>query len=94
MKYIDQEEQNMIESFEQALADDSVTPSSLGQREEYQTQWQDRVVNTQARRPVTLRLQHRDIQAFKIEAQKKGIPYQTLLSSVVHQYASGDLVQK
>lgn len=94
MKYIDKEEQNIIESFESAIDEWKIIPSTHTQRDEYQSDWSKLVTNTQARKPVTLRLQYRDIQAFKIQAEKKGIPYQTLLSSVVHQYASGNLIEK
>ena len=94
MTYIDTEEKDIIESFEQALEKWEILPSDISSRQKMQSAWQQRWANTNARKPVTLRLQHRDILAFKIEAQKKGIPYQTLLWSVIHQYASGDLVMK
>lgn len=40
---------------------------------------------------ITLRLNMADLAAIKRKAQETGIPYQTLISSVVHQYASGRL---
>ncbi len=40
---------------------------------------------------ITLRLNMADIAAIKRKAQETGIPYQTLISSVVHQYAAGRL---
>lgn len=40
---------------------------------------------------ITLRLNMSDLAAIKRKAQETGIPYQTLISSVVHQYASGRL---
>lgn len=40
---------------------------------------------------ITLRLNMADLAAIKRKAQETGIPYQTLIASVVHQYASGRL---
>lgn len=44
------------------------------------------------RRPVTVRLDTRDLAALKNLAEREGLPYQTLLSSVLHKYVSGSLV--
>lgn len=40
----------------------------------------------------TARLTLEDFDGFKSVAEKKGIPYQTLLSSVIHGYINGQLV--
>ena len=44
--------------------------------------------------PVGIRLPQRDIQRVKSVALQRGIPYQTLISSVIHQYLDGNLVEK
>ncbi len=44
--------------------------------------------------PVGLRLPARDLQRVKSVALQRGIPYQTLISSIVHQYLDGNLVEK
>jgi len=38
------------------------------------------------RKPVNLRLLENDIEGIKTEAIKQGIPYQTLIGSILHQY--------
>lgn len=38
---------------------------------------------------ISLRLQKKDLFRVKARAIEKGIPYQTILSSLIHQYASG-----
>ncbi len=38
------------------------------------------------RKPVNLRLLEADIEGIKTEAIKQGMPYQTLISSILHQY--------
>ena len=44
-----------------------------------------------ARKAITLRLQERDIERLKAIARQRGLPYQTLVSSVLHQFAEGTL---
>ena len=44
------------------------------------------------RKPVTLRMEGRDLEAIKRIAEREGMPYQTLIGSVVHKYVSGALV--
>jgi predicted DNA binding CopG/RHH family protein len=53
--------------------------------------WQAAAARTSKKKAVTVRLQERDIQRIKAIAHRKGVPYQTLVSSVIHQYATGDL---
>ena len=39
-------------------------------------------------RNINIRLSERDLQKLKARAVEKGIPYQTLVASVLHQYSS------
>ena len=45
-------------------------------------------------RRVTLRVTERDFNLAHARAREEGIPYQTLLSSVIHKYLSGRLTEK
>lgn len=45
-------------------------------------------------RRVNLRVTERDFERAHSRAREEGIPYQTLLSSVIHKYLSGRLVEK
>ena len=45
-------------------------------------------------RRVNLRVTERDFGLAHARAREEGIPYQTLLSSVIHKYLSGRLVEK
>jgi len=40
---------------------------------------------------VTIRLSIADVNAIKIRAFETGIPYQTVVSSLIHQYATGKI---
>ena len=44
------------------------------------------------RRPVSVRMDSADIALLKRLAAREGMPYQTLLGSIVHKYVSGNLV--
>ena len=44
-------------------------------------------------RRVNLRMTERDFNLAHVKAREEGIPYQTLLSSVIHKYLSGRLVE-
>ena len=43
---------------------------------------------------INIRLSSKDLRALQALALKEGIPYQTLVSSVLHKYADGQLVDK
>lgn len=45
-----------------------------------------------AKVPISLRLDGSDLAALKEEADRMGIPYQTLLGSILHQYIIGELI--
>ena len=47
-----------------------------------------------AKVPISLRLDGGVLAALKTEAERLGIPYQTHIGSVLHQYANGDLIEK
>ena len=40
---------------------------------------------------ITIRINNEDLIKIKARAKRNNIPYQTLISSIVHKYASGDL---
>ena len=50
--------------------------------------------NATKRKAVSLRLLERDLQKVRTKALAQGIPYQTLISSIVHQYVNDRLVAK
>jgi predicted DNA binding CopG/RHH family protein len=46
---------------------------------------------TNRKKPITIRLSQADIEALKLIAANEGLPYQTLISSVLHKYSIGML---
>jgi len=43
---------------------------------------------------INIRLSSRDLRALQVRALQEGIPYQTLVSSVLHKFVDGQLVEK
>jgi predicted DNA binding CopG/RHH family protein len=46
------------------------------------------------KKSISLRLKNNDLELLKLRADSEGLPYQTLLSSIVHKYVSDQLVDK
>jgi hypothetical protein len=93
IRYLDAEEREVIESVEALIDNPDFKVPGPARRAKIAIQWKKLARESSHRRPVTLRLQQRDIERLKTIANQKGLPYQTLISSVLHQYASGDLVE-
>ena len=43
---------------------------------------------------INIRMTERDLESIQRKALEEGIPYQTLISSLLHKYVSGRLVEK
>ena len=43
---------------------------------------------------VNIRMSKKDLEALQTRALEEGIPYQTLMASILHKYVSGRLVHK
>jgi predicted DNA binding CopG/RHH family protein len=88
-KYIDHEEKEIIESFEKGEwlpAENSMELKRALKAAAEKTMLKDQRMN--------IRIAKRDIQMLKSRAMEEGIPYQTLVSSVLHKYITGKLVEK
>ncbi len=47
-----------------------------------------------AKVPISIRLDGGELSQLRTEAERLGIPYQTLIGSVLHRYVSGELVDR
>ncbi len=86
---LDKEEQELLQSLEndewesvENLEDEIKTHQKIAKN----TLKKDKRIN--------IRLSSNDLEALKTHAVELGLPYQTLVSSILHQYASGRLVEK
>jgi predicted DNA binding CopG/RHH family protein len=46
--------------------------------------------NTLKRKRISIMVRERDLEKLKAKAEKLGMPYQTLINSILHQYAEAD----
>ena len=83
------EEREILEKFERG---DLL--SSADAEEEMETARQAARNTFNKTRRVNLRVTERDFSLAHARAREEGIPYQTLLSSVIHKYLSGRLTEK
>ena len=85
-KYIDKEEQELIESLEK----DEWKP--VNNLESWKTLLSDTAVNSLAKdQRMNIRITKSDLDGIKLKAIEEGIPYQTLVSSILHKYVTGKL---
>ncbi len=88
MKYYDEEERILIESIEKgewAPVDDLQAAINEAKAIAMSTRTKDTRIN--------IRLASRDLKILKTKALEEGVPYQTLVSSVLHKYAREKLVE-
>ena len=86
---MDAEEREFLEAFEQGRLHSR--PGAAGEIEEARQAARNTFNKT---RRVNLRVTDRDFELAHLKAREEGIPYQTLLSSVIHKYLSGRLTEK
>lgn len=82
----DEEEQEILAAFETGHFQTSINAD-----EEIALAKQAAKEHLRKSKNITLSLNLADVTAIKRKAKETGIPYQTLISSVIHQFASGRL---
>jgi predicted DNA binding CopG/RHH family protein len=80
------DEQAVIEHVEKG--DLPSVPNIEAQKERYQQIATDQI---KKRRKINLNVLEADLVRVKAKAIKEGLPYQTLIASVIHKYATGQL---
>ena len=88
-RQLNAEEREILERFER----DELKPASEAEREMRIAPQAARNTFNKTRR-VNLRVTELDFSRAHARAREEGIPYQTLLSSVIHKYLAGRLVEK
>lgn len=81
----DQEEKEILEAFESGKYKSILN-------EERKKQLAEAAENTFKKdKRINIRLSSRDLEALQRRALREGVPYQTLVSSILHKYVSGRL---
>jgi predicted DNA binding CopG/RHH family protein len=87
--YYDDEEKALAESFERGEWRSVRNPKREMQK------LRDAAKNTiQKDARINIRLSSKDLGDVRVIAAREGIPYQTLLSSIIHKYVSGSLTER
>ena len=82
---LDQEEKEILEAFESGQYKSVLTD----ERKKLLTEAAKNTFKKDKR--INIRLSSRDLEALQRRALREGVPYQTLVSSVLHKYVSGSL---
>jgi predicted DNA binding CopG/RHH family protein len=53
-----------------------------------------KVLPDAAKIPISIRLDGSELAEIRTEAERLGVPYQTLISSILHRYVAGELVDR
>lgn len=89
MAKLDKTEREILESYE------NEEWSSVENLESEKLRYEEIARYTiQKNKRINIRISERDLNGIKLKAIEEGIPYQTLISSVLHKYVSGRLVEK
>ncbi|MEA3372382.1 MAG: CopG family antitoxin [Campylobacterota bacterium] len=86
---LDQEEAELLDSVE---AGEWVSVDNL--KEEISSHQQIAKNTLKKDKRVNLRMSSKDLEAIKTFAVEEGLPYQTLMSSILHKFITGRLVDK
>ncbi|WP_017293006.1 CopG family antitoxin [Geminocystis herdmanii] len=87
MNKLNQEEKDLLDSFENEEWQSVGDATRLQQIQSY-------AKATLAKdKKITLRLSSLDLEAIQTRAIEEGIPYQTLISSILHKFVTGRLVE-
>ena len=89
----DAEERETMAALDKAFDEDSLV-SELGAERRAEIETSARATMSPVKTQITTRLANRDLSRLKVRALELGMPYQTLLASIVHQYVEGTLVGK
>ena len=86
---LDDEERDILESYERG----DWVPVKNPQKEIKRLQQYAR--NTlQKDKRINIRMSSKDLDQVQVIAAQEGIPYQTLVSSIIHKYVSGYLIER
>lgn len=86
---LNKEEKDLLESYEN---DEWVSVDNLDAEAERYQEYASATFKKDKR--VNIRISSKDLEGIKKRALEEGIPYQTLISSILHKYVSNRLVEQ
>ncbi len=89
MDKFDDYEKDILKSYER---DEWISVNDLEEKKEEYAHYAKATFLKNKR--INIRMSEKDFIDIKIKSLEEGIPYQTLISSIIHKYVSGKLVEK
>jgi len=89
MNHIDAEEKEILDAFDRG---ELRRPADVPQQLEAHKRIAEATFKKDAR--INIRLSSRDLRALQLRALKEGMPYQTLIASVLHKFVDDQLVER
>ncbi len=89
MRKLDKEEQGILDAYQKGkvrISKDRTKEIARLRRAAKNTLMKDKQVN--------IRISSKDLDGLQVKAAEEGLPYQTLMSSVLHKYVNGRLIEK
>lgn len=86
MSKLDQEEKEILEAFESGKTKRSKNAEKIQKQHQ---EYADAMFRKDAR--INIRLSSKDLRSLQKKALAEGIPYQTLVASILHKYVEGRL---
>jgi predicted DNA binding CopG/RHH family protein len=87
MNQLNQEEKEILDSFNRDQWQSDATPERMKDLQIYG----QAALSTD--KQVTILISSTDLEELQVKAIEEGIPYQTLITSILHKYISGRLIQ-
>lgn len=89
MKYYDKEEKNILDAYESGKM--KLSTPSKNEIEAIKATAQNTFKKDKR---ITIRLYDHDFTGIQKKAMEMGIPYQTLISGIIHRYIEGELISR
>ena len=81
-----------LDNFEQEMEDNIDKFTQIGAAKK--TVIENIIDKANEKKSISIRLKNSDLDQLKLRAETEGLPYQTLLSSIVHKFVTDQLVDK
>jgi len=88
LKYLDKEEKELAESLENEEWISNLTKKEKRKYEEYAS------LNLKKHKRINIQMTERDLMRIQAKAVEEGIPYQSLISRLIHKYNEGKIFIK
>lgn len=83
---------NKLDDFEKNIEKDILKFKKLSSRKLKKIE--DAIEKANEKKNISLRVNNQDLEQIKLKAEHEGIPYQTLISSILHKFVTDQLIDQ